>query len=96
MQYQKEKKHVKIKYEQEKGVTPVFEEGKMKSITQEQLERFNKQYKKNTTFNIVRHALSKNSISNIAYVNEQEKETQNHFTIDLNKLPILNQGKSRR
>ena len=68
----------------------------MKSITQEQLERFNKQYKNNTTFNIVRHALSKNSISNIAYVNEQEKETQNHFTIDLNKLPILNQGKSRR
>lgn len=56
----------------------------MKSITQEQLERFNKQYKNNTTFNIVRHALSKNSISNIAYVNEQEKETQNHFTIDLN------------
>lgn len=68
----------------------------MAEINNEILTKFQKEYLNNKFFNIGRNALTQNSISKLIYVKEEEKNTQNNFTIDLDSLPVLNQGSSRR
>ena len=68
----------------------------MKNIDKKTIEKFNTEYVSNVLFTLGRNALTENSISSLVYVKEQERNTQNNFTIDLNILPVLNQGSTRR
>lgn len=68
----------------------------MCKINREMLTKFQNEYLNNKIFTVGRNALTQNSISNLVYVKEQEKNTQKNFTIDLDNLPVLNQGESRR
>lgn len=53
-------------------------------------------YKNNKLNTLRRQALSECKISDLVYVKEQEQYTQNKFSIDLNTLTTLDQGKNRR
>lgn len=68
----------------------------MCKINSEMITKFQNEYLNNKIFTVGRNALTQNSISNLVYVKEQEKNTQKNFTIDLDNLPVLNQGASRR
>lgn len=68
----------------------------MCNINSEMITKFQNEYLNNKIFTVGRNALTQNSISNLVYVKEQEKNTQKNFTIDLDNLPVLNQGASRR
>lgn len=68
----------------------------MSEISNEKLLELKNKYLDNKIFTIGRNALNQNAISKIIYVSEEEKNTQKNFTIDLDSLPVLNQGASRR
>lgn len=69
---------------------------KMREITNNFINEVESEYIGNDIYTIARHALSKNTISSIAKVNEQTEFTRNRFSIDLKTLPVTNQKASGR
>jgi len=60
----------------------------MQEINQDTIQNFRKEYVNNPIFTVGRNALSQNPISDLVYVNEEEQKVQDHFSIDLDNLPV--------
>lgn len=60
------------------------------------LNDMDESYANNPLNKVVRHALSKNPISEIVYDAKNEKDVINDFSIDLKTLPVCNQKQSGR
>ena len=65
-------------------------------LTAEELSSLHEKYVKNNEQTIVRHALSKNKISDICFVSESEKNNDFKFSLEVKTLPICNQKQSGR
>ena len=68
----------------------------MKPITKERLQQLQESYNDNPIQKVLRHALAKNPLMDIAYVAESQLETNFKFSIDLETLPVTNQKSSGR
>ena len=68
----------------------------MKELTKDFLNEIEGEYLNNDLYTIARHALTNNSISSIAKVNEQTEFTRNRFSIELKTLKVTNQKASGR
>ena len=68
----------------------------MKELTKDFLNEVERNYLDNDLYTIARHALTNNSISSIAKVNEQTEFTRNRFSIELKTLKVTNQKASGR
>ncbi|MFA7417118.1 MAG: C1 family peptidase [Acholeplasma sp.] len=68
----------------------------MKPIKLADIQQMEMRYLNKPIQRVVRRALVKNSISDIAYVNERETATQFKFSIDIETLPATNQQASGR
>ena len=68
----------------------------MKELTNDFLNNVEGDYLNSDIHTIARHALTNNSISSIAKVNEQTEFTRNRFSIDLKTLKVTNQKASGR
>ena len=68
----------------------------MKPIKYEELERMNEAYLKDPKARVVRHAVMKNDIDQIARVFEAEADNPNFFSIDIKTMPVTNQMASGR
>ena len=68
----------------------------MKELTNDFLNGVEGEYLNSDIHTIARHALTNNSISSIAKVNEQTEFTRNRFSIDLKTLKVTNQKASGR
>lgn len=68
----------------------------MKELTADFFYEIEREYLNNDLYTIVRHALTNNSISSIAKVNEQTEFTRNRFSIELKTLKVTNQKASGR
>ncbi len=68
----------------------------MKKITKAFLEETEKGYLESDVYTIARHALAKNSVSNLSKVNEQTEFTRNRFSVDIPTLGATNQKSSGR
>lgn len=67
-----------------------------KAITGNMLEQHGKNFHKNPLLVAMGHALSKNPLANVAFVQSARPQTQFCFSIDLQTLPVTNQKKSGR
>ena len=65
-------------------------------LTAEELSSLHEKYVKNNEQTILRHALSKNKISDICFVSESEKNNDFKFSLEVKTLPICNQKQSGR
>lgn len=68
----------------------------MKPITKERLTFLEESYDKNLVQKVLRRALAKNPLSDIAYVTESESNTNFKFSIDIETLPVTNQKSTGR
>lgn len=68
----------------------------MKELTKDFLNEIEGEYLNNDLYTIARHALTNNSISSLAKVNEQTEFTRNRFSIELKTLKVTNQKASGR
>ena len=68
----------------------------MKELSNEFINKVEKDYIGNDIYTIARHALSNNIISSIARVKEQTEFTRNRFSIDIKTLKVTNQKASGR
>ena len=68
----------------------------MKELTKQRTEKYQKTYNDNKSFQLLRRALVKNSINDISLVLEANRETKYNFSIDLETLPVNNQGSTGR
>lgn len=67
-----------------------------KGITDSMLGQYGKLYGENPVLRAVGHALSKNLLANVAFVQAARPKTQCFFSVDLHTLPVTNQKKSGR
>lgn len=67
-----------------------------KEIKLEELDSLTDLYKKDTLASAMRHALAKNSIADIAYVQESSAKTQCQFSIDIKTMSAVSQEASGR
>lgn len=68
----------------------------MNSIKKEHLNELYNEVKEDKALTIARHALSKTDIYNVAYSQDNAKEMDFNFSIDIKTLPITNQKASGR
>lgn len=60
------------------------------------LDELKNKYESESSNTIVRHALSKNKISEICYNDQADRDTKNMFSIDIETMPVCNQKQSGR
>ena len=70
--------------------------GSLNGIKKETIESFDKEFNSNFMSHPLMHALSKNDIKDVAYVNSGRSATEFHFEVNLKTLPVTNQKKSGR
>lgn len=67
-----------------------------KAIQETMLEQYGRDYRANPVLTAVGHALSKNALENVAFVQAARPQTQFRFSLELETLPVTNQKKSGR
>ncbi|MBP5694088.1 MAG: C1 family peptidase [Bacilli bacterium] len=65
-------------------------------VDSKRLSQFNKKYNKDPRSVLLRHALNKNSISDVVYDSKNEADTNYDFSIEVKTLPACNQKQSGR
>lgn len=67
-----------------------------RAVSGEMLAGYEKKYAENRLLQVMTHALTKNSLENIAHVQSARRDTPFYFSVNLETLPVTNQKKSGR
>mgnify|MGYP002518751110 CR=1 FL=1 len=73
-----------------------MEEKQIGALNQMRTEEIRNEYDKDKTNLLMRHALARNSISNVIFDSSSLKEVDGKFSIDIKTLPVANQKQSGR
>lgn len=66
------------------------------ALTDARLKELEKDYEADPVNAVARHALSRHTLSNVAYVSESIRLVQPHFSLELKTMPVANQRLSGR
>ena len=78
-----------------KGI-PFMKKEVLGALTEEKVKSIRERYSKDEKNTIIRHALSRSTLTNISYRSESLPTVQPHFSVEVKTMPVANQKQSGR